>query len=193
MQAWSFILSVLGATAWLPILITPLVNICRKISVSLLECRILTSGIGISAITNEKKVGVITLLVVNLFREGADYYPTTIQAAFKLKDGRTYSAEILDFSSITSNYGCKKTMFSIPIDMEFNVSRTIKSNADNIKAIAFLVEGAVFSNMSEVQEIRIKLCAGRFNNKVIRIVASDFPRFNSTRILDRYESAVAVR
>lgn len=190
MKMWSFILSILGAAAWLPIIATPLVDARRKISASLLECRILTNGIGVSAITEEKKVGVLVMLVVNIFRKNVDYYPTSIQAVFKSKDGRTYNAEILDFSAITSNNEDGKTHFSIPVDMEFNVSRTIRGNADNIKAVAFLVEGAAFKSLSEIQEICINLNFGRWNSKTIKILAPDFPRFNSTRILSRFEERV---
>ena len=190
------ILGIIGAMAWLPIIIAPLVNAHRKIRASLLECRIQTNGISISAITEEKKAGILALLVVNIFRKNTDYYPTSIRAVFQLKDGRKYNAEILDFSTITLNNKDGEScfsIFSIPVDMEFNVSRTIKGNADNIKAIAFLVEGATFESLSQVQEIRINLRSGRLNRRTIKIVAPDFPRFNSTRILGRFEERLRVQ
>lgn len=191
MQTWSLVLSVIGALAWLPIVLTPIINSNRGISASFLEFRILTNGVGVSAVTNERKSGVLFLMVVNLFTRNYDFYPTSISGEFKTKDNHSYLAELLDFSTITSNSeGGTKTTFDVPMEMEFNISRTIKNNTDNVKLISFIVEGAQFSTLSEIDEIVLTLCSERNRKKKLRFYAKDFPRFNSTRIIDKYEKAV---
>lgn len=191
MEIWSLVLSIIGALAWIPIIIIPFINSNRKINVSFLEYRILTNGFGVSAVTKKRKNGVLFLMVVNFFTKNHNYYPTRIDGEFKTKNGQKYYAELLDFSTITSNNDDgTKTTFCVPVEMEFNISRTVKSNTDNIKLVSFLVEKATFSQLTDIEEIRIILRSGKFQKKSIKITKKDFPRYNSTNILDKFEKQI---
>lgn len=110
----------------------------------------------------------------------------------KLKDGTVSNCETLDFSTLTSNNddGTEST-FDVRIKDEFNISRTINPNVDNIKFIAVLVKSATFSNIDEISEIEIRLFyrnikCNLFSKRII-LKPSDFPTFNSSHLLDTVE------
>ena len=107
-------------------------------------------------------------------------------------DYASLKTEILDFSGITSNNsdGTEST-FDVSVKHEFNISRTLCPNEDNIKYIAVLVESANFSKTDEIDQINIRLCSGRIFNKLfakrITIKSEDFPTFNSSHLIDNVE------
>ena len=140
----------------------------------------------------QKKEGTILLLATNMFIKNATFFARKIIVDVKLKNGACLKTEILDFSGITSNNsdGTEST-FDVSVKNEFNISRTLFPNEDNIKYIAVLVESANFSKADEIDEITIRLCPSRiFNNvfvKKITIKFEDFPTFNSSHLIDDVE------
>lgn len=188
MEMLTLLLSIVGASAWIPIIITPIIKSLRKVQANLLDFRVLTNGKGISVGKQKEKSGTIILMAINLFTKGIDYFPTHICAKVKLNSGTISNAELLDFSTIVSNNDNKtQSRYDVPINMEFNVSRTIQKNSDNIKCVSFLVEDASFTELSDIREIKIILHSGRIGKKTIKIHSSQFPVFNSTHILEKYE------
>jgi len=185
---FELILSIVGAAAWIPIITMPIINSLRKIKVNLLEFRTLTDGRAIPVGKQQEKRGTIILMVVDLFTKNTDYFPTKVSAQIKLKSGTISNSYLLDFSAVVTNYKDQTiSEFNIPMELEFNVSRAICKNKDNIKCIALLVEGANFVQLHDVDEINLALYSGKFRKKKVKISEKNFPQFNSTRILEQYE------
>ena len=189
---WSEILSVVGAAAWLPIVFKFISNHFRKISTTVLDSRILTNAFGVSTGRKERKNGTILLFVTNMFIKNTPFFAKDVSIDVKLKNGASLKTEILDFSGISSNNsdGTEST-FDVEEEKEFNISRTIYADKDNIKYIAILVESADFSKLEEIDEINIKLCSSKILKKLftkkITLKYENFPTFNSSHLIDNVE------
>ncbi|MCI9333053.1 MAG: hypothetical protein HFG05_12945 [Oscillibacter sp.] len=187
---WTLVLSIIGASAWLPIIATPIINTLRKIQVALIDCEVLTSGIAISYDKKEKH-GTILLLALNLYVESVDFFPTDISAKVKLLSGAVSNAVLLDGSTVVSNNGNgTKSKFKIPLEWEWNISRTIHHNSDNVKVVAFLVENIAFQQAQDIGTIKIILRSGKLSKKTIEINNSQFPHFNSSGMLFKYSEVL---
>ena len=192
-EYWSEILSVIGAAAWMPIIFSPIINFFRKVQVTVLDSRILSNGYMTSAIDREKKTGTIILMTLNFFIKKITLFAKKIDVSVKLNNGASLKTEILDFANITSENTDRGTYsdFFVPINQEFNISRTIKPNVDNIKYLAILVESASFLKIDEVSEIEIRLFYSekkcKFFSKKVVLKFEDFPRFNASRLIDEVE------
>lgn len=191
-EHWDEILSIVGAAAWLPIIILPILNYFRKVRGTILDARILTNGDGISADRKDIKKGTILMLVTNLYINKMALFAKNISVRVKVENSGFLNAELLDFSTITSrNDDQTESYFSVKVEQEFNISRTIHPDTDNIKYIAVLVEHAAFRNLSDISEIEIVLYYGykkcRLFSKSIVLTQSDFPKFNSTHLIDAVE------
>lgn len=187
---WSEILSILGASAWLPVVIIPLINHFSKIQATILDAHILVDGHSRAAYKDEEKIGTYLLLALNLFSSKLTLFARKIVVKVRLKNGAYLNAELSDFSSITSyNKDGSKNTFEVPIGQEFNVSRTIHQGVDNIKYIALLVENANFQYVQDISEIEIKIyftskCRELFSKK-ITLYLSDFPTHNPSHMIRR--------
>ena len=188
MENWTRVLSIIGALAWLPIIVMPLINRLRKVRANLFEFRVLSNGVAISAGERVEKRGAIILLVLNMFVRELDYYPTHISAKVRLKNDKEYNATLTDFSSaISVNDNGTISRFFIPAEFEFNISRTIRKNADNIKCMSVLLEGINDLQLTDIREIAICLKSGVFERKNVVIREAQFPFFNGTEFLAKYE------
>lgn len=186
----TLILSIIGALAWTPVIFSATKNYFRRVQVNLFEFEVLKNGFGRSAGDCKVKEGTIILLVLNFFIKNVDYYPARVTANVKLKNGNTYDAELLDFSPINRvNDDGTVSGYRIPIELEFNVSRTIKKNTDNIKCMALLIEGISVVELSDIDAIVLELYSGKCNKKTVKINNSNFPTFNATRIIGKYENS----
>lgn len=191
-ENWDKILSVIGAAAWLPIIISPLINHFRKIHATILDIRLLTNGYGVSVDRKQKKKGTILLFASNIFVRKIPFFAKNIKVKVKLKNGAELNCELLDFSTITENNDDgTKNGFNVPSDKEFNISRTIQPDIDNIKYLAVLVESANFTDVADIEKIEIILsnCSvlQQFFSKKVTMHSKDFPVFNSTNLLKEVE------
>ena len=192
---WSEILSVIGAAAWLPIVLKVLIDYFRKIHMTVLDSRILTDAFGVSAGKRQRKDGTILMFVANMFIKNTTFFARNIEIVVELKNGTKLKTEILDFSGIESNNSDgTRSVFNVSIDKEFNISRTLYADQDNIKYVAVLVESANFSSISEIQSIKIHFSSGKTINKFFakktEINAEDFPKFNSSHLIDNVEKVI---
>ena len=186
---WTEILSVVGALAWIPIIFTPVVNVFRKVQVTLLDSRILTKATAIAAISKGHKSGTILMMALDFYINKITIFAKNISAIIVLKNGTKLKTELLDFSTLTSDNGDGTvSAFHVPMEHEMNVSRTICGCSDNIKYISFLVESGAFNSIDEIKEIDIYLSGfcKLFSKKVV-IKNSDFPRFNTSHLLEQFE------
>jgi|GEM_PF-1856503 len=189
---WTEILSVVGAAAWLPIIFSTILNCFRKIHITVLDSRVLTNAFGDSVKKKQRKKGTILLLATNMFIKKTTFFARNILVDVQLKNGASLKTELLDFSGITSNNldGTEST-FDVSVKYEFNISRTLYGDEDNIKYIAVLVESANFSTLDEIDKINIHMSSSRIFKKLltkkITITSEDFPTFNSSHLIENVE------
>lgn len=184
----TFILSLLGALAWVPILFVPVFDYFRKMHIVPLDFRILTNAYGVSADKKLKKKGTILILVLNLFIRKTTIFSKKITAKVVLKNGTKLKTELLDFSTLTSNNDDgTKSSFIVPEGQEFNISRTVHADIDNLKYVSFLAENGAFETLEDIKEIELTLYFGKVFRKIVKISYEDFPKFNSVNLLDKYE------
>ena len=184
MEKWTFVLSVIGAAAWIPIAFVPIANHFRQIDANLFEFKVMTDCMLRPIGGTTYKRGVMVLMVVNMFIKNVDYYPVTVNAKIKLKNGDSHNAVLLDYSAITSvDYGVPMR-FNLPLHMEFNVSRTIRKNTDNVKCIALGIEGIEMLELNDVDEIIMEFNSDRINKKTVKISNTLFPLFNGTEFIE---------
>lgn len=191
-------LSVIGAAAWLPIIISPIINCFRKVQATVLDLRLLSNGESFSALRGERKSGAILLLALNFYINKVTLYARNISVSVFLTNGAQLTTVLLDYSIITSNSGNGvSTTYTVPIEQEMNISRTIHPSVDNIKYIALLVENAPTLTVEEIQRIEIRLYTNgtRWNvfSKKIVIFAEDFPVYNATQLIQKTESKSAAK
>ncbi len=188
MNTTTFILSIIGATAWLPVIFSPIINFFRKIQITLLDSITLINAVGVSKGNKEKKNGTVLMLVLNIYINKLTIFAKNISASITLKNGTKLKTELLDFSTLTShNVNNTDSIFNIDKEMEFNISRTIYANVDNIKYVAFLVENGNFSSIDDIKEIKLYLKTGKYFSKKSTITNAEFPKFNSTHLIKKSE------
>lgn len=183
------ILSIIGAAAWIPVLFTFVANRLRRVRITLLDSRILHNATSISAgREKQKKDGTILMLVLNIYLKEITFFAKDITANIYLKNGTKLKTEILAYSTLSSiNDDGTKSSFEIDVDVEFNISRTIRGNVDNIKYVAFLVENGSFTAIDDVSKIEIILWQSKYFRKKAVITDSEFPRFNSNMLIRKSE------
>lgn len=184
----TLILSVLGALAWFPIIGSAVIDHFRKLRVVPLDSRVLTNAEGISAGKKSKKTGTILMLALNIFIKKTTIFAKSISLTVILKNKTKLQAELLDFATLSSNNNDGTTsVFVIPEGLELNSYRTIRADEDNLKFVAFLVESGTFQSIDDVEKLKICVQYGVWFKKKVTITNEDFPRFNSTRLLEKYE------
>ncbi len=185
------VLSIIGAAAWLPVIFSPIINLFRKIQITLLDSRILTNAVGMSVGMKEKKNGTLLMLVLNIYINKLTIFAKNISAIVILKNGTKLKTELLDFSTLISHNDNKtNSTFSIDREVEFNISRTIYANVDNVKYVAFLVESRNFSSIDDIEKIEICLKIGKYFSKKSTITKDEFPKFNSTHLIEKCEIVI---
>jgi len=188
MENWTLVLSIIGAAAWIPFIVVPIINIFQKIHINLLEYRSLSNGLCRAINESQYRSGVIIMLVINMFIKNVDYYPEKVKTKIILKDKSEYNAELSDISNVNSaNDDGTFSYFCPPYELEFNVSRTIRKNIDNVKFISFFVEGINELNLIDIDTIVMEFYSGFLNKKVVVIDSDQFPSFNGTNIIKQYE------
>lgn len=84
-----------------------------------------------------------------------------------------------------------ESSFDAPVKQEFNISRTIHPNVDNVKYVSFLVESNPNIRINEISNIEIRLYYSnihcKFLSKKIKITQNDFPSYNLSKMIDRVE------
>ena len=105
-----------------------------------------------------------------------------------LKNKTKLQAELLDFATLSSNNNDGTTsVFVMQEGLELNSYRTIRADEDNLKFVAFLVESGMFQSVDDVEKLEISVQHGIWFKKKVIVTNEDFPKFNSTRLLEKYE------
>lgn len=184
----TLILSILGALAWIPIIGSAIIDHFRKLNIVPLDARVLTNAQGVSAGQKCKKNGTVLMLAINLFIRKTTLFAKTISLTVTLKNKTKLHTELLDFATLASNNDDGSTsVFDLPDGSGLNSYRTIKADEDNLKFVAFLVESGHFESINDIETMKITIQYSRWFKKTVTLSSDEFPRFNSTRLLEKYQ------
>lgn len=161
------VLGIIGAAAWIPIIVNCIVEALRKIHYVYLDKRVLYNATSIKYTNNvpTQKTGMDVIIALNLFIYGKPYFPRAITCELKLKDGPVHKGELFEGS-----LGYNDTAFAppvhhsinIPANWNININRAIQSNVDNVRIFTFFIE-----NLNVVKEENIEYIKIRFKGRIL--------------------------
>lgn len=196
MDIISLILSIIGAAAWIPIIINSAIEAFRKIHFVYLDRKIIPDVTETKIINGEtiQKKGMNIIFGLNLFIYGKPYFPHKVSCEIVLKDGPVHKANsyegtirytdtIKQPNNIITN---TKYVFVFPLNVNININRAVHSNIDNIRILPFFIENLNLQSDGNIKYIKIKF-KGRFLTKSIILNSNDcvnIPIIDSYRQFD---------
>lgn len=190
MDTITLILSIIGALAWLPIVVTPIRDHFRKVQVVPLDTRLLINAASTS-VDNVTKRGTILILVLNIYIRKTSIFAKNIEAKVTLRNQTQLKTELLNlYTTNAKNSDGSVSRFEVPREKEFNVSRIINADSDNIKYVAFLVENGAFDSIDEIEKIEMTFKYCNIFKKRVIIRSDEYPTFNSSALLSECEKII---
>ncbi len=186
MAIWTLILSIIGALAWVPIVIEYIKIKNRKIQGSIVDFFCIYDTKLTSYDGKESKSGTLVLLLMNFFVAKESVYVNSIDATVTLTSGTTASVELID-GRITVDDDSNNPIeeVCIPDDMNLNLHREIIAEKDNIRIVPLLLINTTISNFDEIDCFSLKFNKSKQSKNVI-IKREQFPKFNKNSILRKY-------
>lgn len=196
MDIISLVLSIIGAAAWIPIIVNSLIEAFRKIHFVYLDRKIISDVIETKTVNGEiiQKKGMNIILGLNLFIYGKSYFPHKVSCEIVLKDGPVHKANNYE-GAIRYNDTIKQPnntittiryVFVFPLNVNVNINRSVHSNMDNIRILPFFIENLNLQSDENIKYIKIKF-KGRFLTKSIILNSNDcvnIPIIDSYRQVD---------
>lgn len=154
---WQLLLSIIGAAAWLPIVIDWLISRFRNIHYILIDQGIVSNA----SVTYTKnnlqtvKTGMQIIIALNFFVYNKPFFPEKITCKLKLKNGAVHEAEL--YEGIITYYDIihQQHFFNFPIEYDMNINRSIHCNTDNVRVLCFFFEDLNLHSDDNISEIEI--------------------------------------
>lgn len=170
-------LPIIGALAWLPILINIFVKLLRKIHCVYLDKDFIFSATahlvhhnGVST----QKTGMVFMMALNLSIYNQSFFSQKITCTLKLNKGPKHKASLY-VGSISYNDPQdphETHFFDFPEAYDIDLHRTIYANQDNVRVLPFFFENLNMKNDENIKKIIIRFKGSVFQKK-IRIKNSD--------------------
>lgn len=178
-ESFVCVLSIIGALAWLPIVISFLLNVFRKIHFVYLdkhfiynaEIHIKNNG------TETIKTGMAFLMALNIFVYNQPFFAKKIVCKLTLKNGAKHESTLfvggLGYSD--TQVPPQNHQFVFPEECDMNYHRSIFANQDNVRVLPFFFENLNMNNDENIAQIAIVL-HGRFLRKTMVMENNDCAR-----------------
>lgn len=188
MEKLNFILALIGALAWIPTIIVPLIKNTRKIKCKVLDAKILTGAVNRKSFSTEIYKGTILLLCVNFYTSGIDYFANKTKVTIYTQNNK-FSARLLQYSETQ----CKEddgTIVNYIVDesVDYSKDMLIKSNCRNIKYISIFIDDSNIQSVDEIIKIELKLSNGTIFTRMISLYRNDYIH-NIINMIDKTKSA----
>ena len=196
MDILSLVLSIIGAAAWVPIIINSIIEVFRKIHYVYLDRKIISDVVETKNVNGTviQKKGMNIILGLNLFVYGKPYFPHQISCEIVLKDGPVHTANNYEGTIRYTDTIKQPNNISMPIryvlffpfNVNANVNRAVHSNIDNVRILPFFIENLNLQSDDNIKYIKIKF-KGRFFTKSIILNSDDcvnIPIIDSYRQID---------
>lgn len=169
-------LALIGALAWLPVLIELIANSFRKVRYVYLDKTFVYNLIAtfINNGVSRSQKGMMFIIALNLFVYKRPFFPKKVVCTLKLKDGAKHTAELYEgeigYSDTQDPPKIHKYAFDDKLNM--NMNRSIFADQDNIRVLPFFFENLNMENDENIEEIEI-VFYGRFIRKTIRMKTAE--------------------
>jgi hypothetical protein len=182
----SFVVSIIGAASWFPVLSKSRKIRKRKIIGTIVDHRVISDAKVQNASGVEKAKGTILMIAVNLFVAHESFFVYDCKAEVQLHDGKVYKGNIVDGVLSEKTSGTTAT-FTCPKEYNFNLHREIIAEKDNIRIISLMIENSDFHCVDEVQQIKFIFESGAEKalcSKTVIFTRADFPELNHMNFID---------
>lgn len=179
----SMILGIIGAAAWLPIIITPILKFFAHIDGKLIDAKFLINAIHAKNSADMQLNGTIVLMAINFYVPGYDFFALNTKISIKTNFGKI-NAILLDYS----NTQCKNsdgtlTNYKVENKYDLNKDMLIFSHKSNIKFISIFLPNTDLKCLNDIKEIMItfkrKICC-----KSVKIKSKSFPNLGIKSIIE---------
>lgn len=183
-------LALIGALAWLPVLIEVILNLFRKLHFVYLDKHFVynaTATFKNNGISTVKK-GMVFIMALNLFVYKHPFFPKKITCSIKLKNGAKHKTTLYEggLGYSDDQKPQRNHIFSFPDSFNMNTNRAIFSDQDNIRVLPFFFENLNMENDENIEVITL-ICYGRFFKKKIQMQNTDCEKMD---FLSRYDKIV---
>lgn len=183
-------LALIGALAWLPILIEIILNLFRKCHFVYLDKRFIYN-VSVTFKNNgfsKTEDGMVFIMALNLFVYKYPFFPKKIECLLKLQNGAEHRAKLyegkLGYSDSEQQSG--NHIFNFPDVFNMNTSRAIFADKDNIRILPFFFENLNMKNDDSIKQITITFY-GRFFKKKITMKNADCEKMD---LISKYDKIV---
>ena len=174
-------LALIGALAWLPVLIEILISFARRIHYVYLDKHFVYNANATFINNGEKtiKSGMVFVMALNLFVYKQPFFPRSIICKMTLKDGAKHSTNIYEggLGYTDTEIPQRSHLFTFPENLNININRAIFADQDNIRVLPFFFENLNMSSDKNIDKIEI-IFYGRVIKKKIKIKNSDCEKVN---------------
>lgn len=179
MKILSFILSILGASAWIPYLIDYFKKHNRKIQAHVFDFSIYPNMQTANADYTQIQKGTIILLAVNLFIPLESYFVEEYEIKAYLKSGSVADAIILD-----GGFGSEPKEKFIKDEFNFNIHKGIINDTDNIRIIPIMLKEIDITDIDGIRQLNFTFKNCKRNKKLI-ITTEEFPIYNKNGFISK--------
>lgn len=174
-------LALLGALAWMPILIEILLNCFRRLHYVYLDKHFIYNA---TATFNNNsnlivKKGMVFMIALNLFVYKYPFFPKRIICILKLKNGAKHETKLYEggLGYTDTHNPPNYHSFIFPDQYNINIGRAIFASQDNIRVLPFFFEDLNMENDENIKEIKI-IFSGRFLKKRTILKNDDCEKMN---------------
>ncbi len=169
-------LALIGALAWLPILIEIILNFLRKIRYVYLDKHFIynASAVFKNNGNTSTKTGMVFMLALNLFVYKQAYFPKNITCNITLNDGTKHSSSLYEGGLGYSDTQTppQNHVFNFPSSFNINLNRALFSDTNNIRILPFFFENLNLQNDTNIKKIEI-IFSGKLFKKKMKITNDD--------------------
>ena len=170
MDIFTFVLSLIGALAWIPIIISFFIKVFRRIHCIYLDRYFIYNAEATFRDNGKetKKQGMILILALNLFVYQKPFFTKDITCKLTFSDGSTFKPILFEgvLGYFDTSKPPKNHIFVFPGDCNINTNRSISADSDNIRIIPFFAEGLNLQNDETIKKIEVFFKHGCFKKKI---------------------------
>lgn len=170
------VLAIIGAAAWIPILIEIILKVFRRIHCVYLDRHIVYNVTNTSFDNGRmsQSTGMVLILALNLFVYDKPYFPKDIKCEVKLKNNAVHKGiwreSVIQYTDMQNPP--KMHRFIFPDQSNINFYRSLIPNTDNVRILPFFIENINMPSDDNIKSITLKF-KGRILTKKIVIKHED--------------------
>lgn len=181
---WAQILSIVGAAAWIPLVIAHFSLKHRKLSATVVDYRIIENAFVSDSSGENKITGTILILAMNCFVTEKSLFAKDYKIKVFLKEDTQANGIVFD-GDTKERYKGKEKILEIPQEYNFNLHREIIHDKDNVRIFPLLFRNVAFDNIASIEKIVFKFKGNKETKKLV-VEQKDIPVHNRMGLIWRF-------